>query len=490
MKTKKIVSVVLAGAMVATMFAGCGSSSGSKGGVTTIKITRPCFNLGAVDSAQVKKVEDAINAYIKDKINVQVAITEYGSGEYTDKANLALANKEINLLWTASWESTIGTNDLVPAKAVKDITSLLPNTALYNSMDAGQWEATKYDGKNYFIPVYKDNVEGYDFMFRKEVADKHGWDISKVTKLADLEPMLADAKADGLKYPLLTQKTAMFYRWYINDFDFFTADATSNFVAVDRATNSVVNTVLTPQYKEFATLMADWAAKGYVSEDDVNKVTTDTTTQSQDWAVSWWTDIPVNMEANSRYGQEVLLTTATDRWAHSTSALGSCYCVTANSSDAEAKACIDFMGLLYTDSKLADIYTFGIEGEDFNYDANGQVATTESKKYNHGMWESASATVVTPEAGEPADKADLYKAFNGGAKTSCAAGFRFDKKPVEAQYAACQTVFDKYGFILENGGVAVDQVDATIAAYVAALNEAGYEAVLAEFQKQYDAWKK
>ena len=57
----------------------------------------------------------------------------------------------------------------------------------------------------------------------------------------------------------------------------------------------------------------------------------------------------------------------TDRWAHSTSALGSCYTVTANSTPEEAQACVDFLGLLYTDSKLADLYTFGIEGEDFNY---------------------------------------------------------------------------------------------------------------------------
>ena len=180
---------------------------------------------------------------------------------------------------------------------------------------------------------------------------------------------------------------------------------------------------------------------------------------------------------------------ATDRWAHSTSALGSCYCVTANSTEEQAKACIDFMGLLYTDSKLADMYTFGIEGEDFTYDANGQVVQN-SQKYNHSMWESASATIVTPVQGEPANKAELYKAFNGGANTSCAAGFRFDKKPVEAEFSACQAVFDEYGFALENGGVAVADIDAKIAEYQAALDEAGYQKVLAEFQSQYDAWKK
>ncbi|MBR5408143.1 MAG: ABC transporter substrate-binding protein [Lachnospiraceae bacterium] len=459
------------------------------GGVN-ISLYRCCFNT-TPDSAKTAQVQDAINAYLAEKgANVRITLTDINSGEYTEKANLALANNEINLLWTASWEGTIGTNDLVPQNSVYDITELLQGTDLYASMDEGQWEATKYDGKNYFIPVYKDNVEGYDFMFRQDFLDAHtDLDATTVKKLADLEPFLEAAKNDGLKYPFLTQKTAMFYRWYINDFDFFTADSTANWVAVDRASNSVVDTILTPQYKEFCTLMCQWAEKGYISEDDVTKVTTDTTTQTQDWAVSWWTDIPVNDEADSRYEQDVTMVPATDRWAHSNSALGSCYCVTANSTEEQAKAAIEFMGLLYTDKKLADMYTFGIEGEDFNYDANGHVEQVENAVYNHSMWESASATVVTPLSNEPDNKAELYKTFNGGANTSSAAGFRFDKAPVEAAYAACQNVFETYGFALENGGYPSADVEKVIEEYQAALDEAGYQDVLAEFQKQYDAWK-
>lgn len=41
------------------------------------------------DSAQVQKVQDAINAYIGDKINVEVELHDIASGEFNDKANLA-----------------------------------------------------------------------------------------------------------------------------------------------------------------------------------------------------------------------------------------------------------------------------------------------------------------------------------------------------------------------------------------------------------------
>ena len=483
---KKVVAILLAAIMAVSVCACGDSGNGGSGDKVTINVFRKTFNLATPDDAQVKKVEDAINAYIADKCNVQIKITDI-AGEYEDKANLALANGEIDLLWTASWESTIGTKDLFAANAVYDITDLLPGTALYGSMDAKQWEASKYKGRNYFIPVYKDNVEGYDFMIRKAVADKHGWDLSGVKKLADLEGFLADAKADGLKYPFLTQKTAMFYRWYIDSFDFFTGDSTSNWVSVDRKTNEVVDTILTPEYEEFCTLMCKWAEAGYISEDEVTKTTTDTTTQTQDWAITWWTDLPNNGEANGRYGQEVVMASATNRYLHTDSNLGSCYCISAQCTEEKAKACIDFMGLLYTDSKLADMYTFGIEGEDYDYTADGYV-DQHSEKYNHSMWESASATVVTCPKENPYT-AQMYIEFNNGADISCANGFQFDKTPVEAAYTACQNVFEEYGFVLENGGYASADVKATIQAYQAALDEAGYQEVLAEFQKQYNEWK-
>ena len=485
---KKFIAVSMATAMATSCFAGIAFASDSSEPVT-IKITRASWNIQNPSTDQIKKVQDTINDYIKDKINVQVEITEFASGEYTEKANLALANSEINLLWTASWEPTIGTNDLVPNNAVYDITDLLPGTPLYESMDEGQWEATKYNGRNYFVPVYKDNVEGYDLMFRKELVDKYGWDVSQVKKLSDIEPMLQDLEDEGLRAPYLTQKGDMFYRYYIDDFDFFTADATSNWISIDRKTNEVVNTIQTEQYKDFCTLMAKWAEAGYISEDEVTKTTSDSICQTQDWGISWWTDIPVNDEVSVRNQQDIVVTPLTKRWAHSTSALGSCYAITANSTPEEAQACIDFLGLLYTDSHLADIYTFGIEGEDFNY-VDGKVEVTNSGMYGHSMWESASATIVTPLTNEPDNKAELYKDFNESANVSAAAGFRYDKTNVADKYAACQNVFNEYGHALENGGYSVDGIDDAIAEYQAALDEAGYQDILTDFSAQYEEWKK
>ena len=485
---KKLISLVLVLCMALSVAAVASAED-----VVEIRVVRDTFNLPTVNEEQVQKVEDAINAYIADKINVKIDLVEYANGEYIDKANMDLVNKDVDLLWTASWMGTIGTNDLVPVNAVYDITDLLPGTKLYESMAAGQWEATKYNGRNYYVPVYKDNVESYSFIFPQAKVDKYGWDLSTVKTLADLEPMLEDMKNDGVKYPYLAQATALAHRWLIDSFDFFTADSSTNFFAVDRETNTVINTLETEEYIAFCKLMGSWAEKGYIHEDDYTKNVSVNEMTTQNWGVSYWTNVPVNDEADARYLQDTVCVRATESYAHSTSALGSCYAIAASCTEAEAKACIDFLGLMYTDSKLADMYTFGIEGEDFTYtQEEGQTikhVTQNSEKYNHSMWESANATIVTPLANEPDNKASLYDTFNTEANTSCAAGFRFDRSPVAAEYSACQGLFEQYGFPLETGAIAADDVESVIEAYQAELDAAGYQTVLAEFSRQYEAWK-
>lgn len=459
-------------------------TSTASGEKTKISIYRASFNVAAPDTDEVKKVQDEINKYIGDKINVEIELHDISSAEYRDKANLALVGGEIDLLWTASWEETIGCDDVVKQNAVYDLTDMLPNYDIYTALPDWVWGSAAYSGKNYFVPVYKESAEGYDIAFRKDLVDKYGWDLSTVKTLKDIEPMLADCQSEGLKYPYLTQKTAMFYRYYVDQFDFFSQDT---FMAVDKSKNEVVNTLATPEYTEFCTLMGDWADKGYLHEDDLTKTTNDTTTQSKDWGVTWWTDVPNNAEANTRWKQEAEMVKITDNWLTSNGTLGSCYCVSSKCSEAEADACLKFLSLLYTDQTLANLYTFGIEGVDYNME-DGAVAKVEGAGYNHSMWESAAVTVLPIEKGEPEDKVKMYEDFNNGAQDSVADGFRFDTSSVETQYAACQQVFQEFGFVLENGGYAAGDVEAGIAAYQQALDDAGYQDVLAAAQQQYKDW--
>jgi putative aldouronate transport system substrate-binding protein len=174
----------------------------------------------------------------------------------------------------------------------------------------------------------------------------------------------------------------------------------------------------------------------------------------------------------------------------SNTTLGSCYAISSKAKEEEAIAALKFLSLLYTDQKLADLYTFGIEGTDYTRNSDGTITKSDKGLYNHSAWESTSVTILSLEKGEPANKVELYSKFNDSAKKSVAAGFRFDKSSVDAEYAACVQVFNEFGFALENGGYSPADVDKAIQDYQKALDDAGYQKVLAEAQKQYEDWKK
>ena len=97
---KRCLSVLIAVLMIITSLSGCGNASlgtsnASTGALTgddkvEIEIYHCTFNIASADSAEVQAIEDSINNYIADKINVKIKLTDLGQGEYEDKCNLAI----------------------------------------------------------------------------------------------------------------------------------------------------------------------------------------------------------------------------------------------------------------------------------------------------------------------------------------------------------------------------------------------------------------
>lgn len=235
-------------------------------------------------------------------------------------------------------------------------------------------------------------------------------------------------------------------------------------------------------------MMSEWGQKGYIKEGDATNSNPTNALQSQYWGISWWTDVPNNDSASTRYNQDVEVVHMTENYIDSNTTLGSCYAVSSTASDDAAKASVEFLNLLYSDKELADLYTYGIEGTDYDRDEDGKIVK-KGDLYNHSAWESCSVMNVSLEAGEPDNKIDLYKKFNDEAKVSNTLGFRFDTTPVEAQLSAVYNVHSQYGTVLENGGFAPDEVDDVLEKYKEAMDEAGYQEVLTELTTQYDNWK-
>ena len=495
---KKLVSLVLALCLALSLL-----SFASAEGVTTVRLYRHSY-MTSLDEGAIQKVEDAINARLAELgSKVAIDIHEFMDSEYGQKANNALLGQEVDLLWTANWYGTIGTNDLYASNGAKDLSALLPGTMLWESMPEWYWEAARYDGKDYYVPVYKEGAEGYMIKILESNAEKAGIDVAAMVadiegqadtyaRLKALEPYMEKAKEAGVKYPFIWAGTPMFYRFYLDKYDFVDQQLFS-IIGVDQATNELINPIQTEDYKAYCTMMAEWGEKGYFNVDDeIGGVVSSATNQTQDWMLNWWTNVPNNEESEGRDGNQAeSFAKVTENWGRSTTTLGSCYAIPAYVSDDVAKAAIEFLGYLFTDTKVADLYTYGIEGEDYVL-VDGKVdfnADGITKLYHHDAWCSTSVKPLTLNVTEPDNKVAMYDDFNNAAKGTVASGFRPNKAPVEAAWSACAGVFDEYGKSLELGVYGSADVEAKIAEFQAALDAAGYQDVLAEYQKQYNEWK-
>lgn len=86
---------------------------------------------------------------------------------------------------------------------------------------------------------------------------------------------------------------------------------------------------------------------------------------------------------------------------------------------------------------------------------------------------------------EDPQKWDKFLEYNKKGLTLNSLGFSFDRTSVDAQCAACKSVVEKYYKQLFAGAT---NVDATVKKMTDELNAAKVNEVIAEIQKQYDAW--
>ncbi len=447
--------------------------------MVTISLYRPNF-LG-VDENAVAAVQNEINAYIGDKIGVQVEIHELADLDYPEKLNLELAaGGDVDVFFTAKWFDIIGTDQIVKNNAAYDLSELLQNyPELYNSMSEVFWQGSRYNGRDYFIPIYKDIVSGYSVFAHPETAEAIGCDMAAIQQLSDLTPYLAKADELGLRFPFLWQNEKLF--------DYFSIDqyySIEPFAGVPTTgdTNKIVNMVATDAYMDYCKLMNEWADAGYINEAEATKSVPADAYVGDEFGFTWITS-SVDGSYAAILGWEPVTAQLTKGWVTTGATLGACYGINVKSEKVDAS--LKFLQLLMTDKTLADLYTYGVEGVNYTRDDSGKVLIAEDNTYHHWAWESASLKTVSLTVDQADDYIAALEAFNEKGTAVPCMGFHFDSTPVSAEYAAVNNVVEQYAYLLETGFIEPEE---GIPQYLSALSEAGVDVVIAEMQAQYDAW--
>jgi len=433
-----------------------------------------------------KKVEEALNKLLTEKINATIDLMPIDWGAWDDKINLMIASREeVDIIFTAQWN---GHANNVSKGAFLELGDLIDQygKGIVDSLDPAFLEGAKINGKNYGIPTNKELAAAGGIVYRKDVTDELGIDMSNVKTPQDLDAVYAVVKAKRPDLTPLYTTAGVFNSHFFANYDFLGDSTIPGAILKDEAGTTVTSIEKIERYKQYLNLTRDYFKKGYINADAAT-----TQVSSGD---AWKAGTVFSTVEPMKPGKDAEIASAsgltgklaqiimTEKTVATSETAGSMLGISSTSKD-PARAMM-LINLLHTDKEINNLLNFGIEGE--HYTRNGEIitATDSTANYNPGSaWMFGNQFLNYVWDTEDPDKWAKFKEFNQNAKVSPALGFVFNSEPVKAEVGALANVIRQYQRALETGSLDVDKI---LAEYEAKLKDAGVDKVIAEKQKQFD----
>lgn len=292
---RKLVSVLLIGALTVSVLAGCGNSDGSassdsqgSGGTQSIadgEVVEITFGRGTTSNPKFPDgdtyEDNAYTRYVTEKLNVKVVDAFEANGDdYTRQVSLAIASGDLPDIMKVGKDEL---DELVENDLLADLTEVYEQYAsdyiknIYDSYEGRSLAAATYDGKLMALPGA--NVDGAPTMvwIRQDWADKLNLTIDEdgdgIIALDDVEQIAKafvenDPSNSGNPVPLAFMP------------DLGCSDNSSSFsiVAITASMNAwpqqwikndageVVYGTVMPEMKEALTLLHKWFEEGLIDE--------------------------------------------------------------------------------------------------------------------------------------------------------------------------------------------------------------------------------
>jgi putative aldouronate transport system substrate-binding protein len=475
MKNRILLIVVVLLSLGALAYAGGTSQTQSGGQVPTFEwwlIGDPPPNLASG--------QKAINDYTGPKIGVGVEFKYFSWGDAATRQTTMMNSGEYWDMW-----SLLGANyyDWSRRGVFADITDLLPKyPGLTQSIPQALWDGFKVSGRIYGVPTYKDSAAAHYVMWNEALVRKYNIDVNNMKTMDDYDRALRAIKAgEGARfYPIHAAKGEPNGRFlYMLDYDLsFVLPIIG--VKFSDPNTKVANLLEDPEYVNYLRYFHRWYQDGIINPDapvlDQSPINA-AIGLGQGWPLAWddswaanqgWEHAVSNLEYGPVYTTETIL-------AYNG--------ISANSRNVEAA--LKFLELANTDRKLRDMLAYGIEGVNFAY-----VTPTTIRKLNNewsmAAYQQATFFIMSTLDGIP-NPWDEVRQLNEQAKVSSIFGFAFDRTPVQNEFANCTVVWDRFQAELFTGAANPDVV---VPQALAELRANGIDKIIAEAQRQIDAWKR
>ncbi len=500
-----VISFVL---MLGLVLSACGGgNTGSNGGETNAGNT----NTGSTDSgpateltvayftfgntpADLAQVQDELSRLAKEKINATVKLLPISIGAWNQQMNLMLtSNEKLDLILTGS-SATLGYAPQVSKGQLLPLNELLDQhgQGIKEAVGDAFIQASSIDGKIYGVPSIRDLAVNYGVLIRKDLADKYGIDPSAINSIDALEGMMKTLKENEPNIaPIAPGVAGASIAEYLYTLDRL-GDGYGVLLNNGQDDLKVINYYETEEYAALVKRIRGWYQAGYILKDAATNKEGIADLIKAGRAAAYVANLKpgVEMQESRMIGTEIAKGEITEPVAKTETVTNIMWGIPRNATNPEAS--MKLLNLLYTDKDFINTIDWGIEGKHYaktdqenviKY-ADGVDANSSGYNPNTGWMFGNQFLSYTFEGDNP----DIWKEtdeFNKNAIKSKALGFTFDSSPVKTEFASVTNVMNQYRLGLETGTLDPDKA---LPDFIAKLKSAGIDKIVAEKQKQLDAW--
>ena len=444
----------------------------------------------------LSEVEEAINVITREKINAEVELVPIEIWNYSSQVSLALQGGEkMDLI-----QSLGDFNTAVSTGMTLDITDMIDSLAPESKALVGDaWlAATSHEGRVYGIPTFKPIALTPMVIYRKDIADAIGLDMSAVNSVGDMTDVLRKVKA---AYPDMTPLAAVNtgnigVGLTVPNVDYLTDNYFSPKGVLLNDELTVVDFYASEAFAQVCELARTWYNEDLVMKDAATTASAASELMSSGnyfcYIASYSypeADTAASLEAVTGgypLGAKIIGSAFQD-----TSSINALTWMVASTSKVP-EAALKFLNLTFTDKDVVNLIIYGLEGRDYVWNDDGTVrypdnqdSTTVPYTAQLSCGTLGNFFIMHPMQGTNPASLDWELEQNKNAKTSVAMGFTFDSSPVKAEYTAVTNVIEQYlpGLICGSADPKTE-----IPLFLERLADAGLGEIIAQKQAQLDAW--
>ena len=506
---KRIFSLILASLMLLSLSAcsGAGSSSEVFSQSTAITEDVPTLTimqyttLGARNTSGTADVEQAINDYLDaNGYKFHVALNILYVTDYFQLLDMNLASgSDCDIV-----NENTGISNHIPIHVSQN--ALLPlddylddELAEAAAIIPKEWlRATTLNGHVYALPSYSTNTNTLYYVYRKDLMENVDFEPANVKNMDDLTNMFAAIKE---VYPNMYCSGGMISAsasMYLSSLDAQPWGILPGVgIGMQTGSDQFVNYYASDTYRAACALAKEWADNGYLSPNTSTDTLQGTDYITSDQSFGWLVNNPTpQSKEGSRY--EDVTGKPLDAVELGLAPVN----MTANNW-AISYACKDpdkaaqLLNLLYTDEFIANTIAYGLEGVSYEWNEDHSAVRffngiTDYTELPYTLYNDMSSSFWNKdiqwylEGFHDEETFEYFQMQTNEAPLSPIFGFGFDSTSVSTQLAAVSNVVAQYDKALMGGEIDYNEY---LDKFIAELEAAGINDIIAEAQRQYDSWK-